>query len=321
MSNAVATVSTNARQMAEYFAKSADKFKSLMPPKDVDRFLRIVNNAILKDPQIAEASTQSVFLECQKAATDGLVLDGREAALTRFRTKRGDQYVIEVVYIPMLRGLRKIVSRAPQIATWDAALVYENEYHGNDEQGRPRFMYERGVNPILVHRPIVIGERGQVVAAYSVVKLKTGEVLVDLLTRGQLDKIKKRTKSKKQDGTITGPWATDEDEMFIKTVARHHFKSLPLEPEQSAAFERIDGLYDLDGDEAHTIDNEPLPEPPKAVANKRKTSAAEKLAAAKPKETKPQQEVDHDTETGEIIEHEAGEGDEPSGEFNPEDDF
>ena len=39
----------------------------------------MMNNAILKDPQIAEASPTSVFAECQKAASDGLVLDGREA--------------------------------------------------------------------------------------------------------------------------------------------------------------------------------------------------------------------------------------------------
>ena len=128
MANEVATVNERSRDLAAYFASSEDKFLALMVKEDVPRFMRTLNNAILRDPQIAEASKQSIFLECQKAATDGLLLDGREAALTRFKTKRGDQWVTEVVYIPMIKGLRKIISEAPQVARWSTGLVYANEY-------------------------------------------------------------------------------------------------------------------------------------------------------------------------------------------------
>lgn len=338
MGTAVATVTEKATKLAAYFSGAADKFSSFMPEKDVAKFLRVVNNAIMRDPQIAEASTQSVFLECQKAAADGLVLDGREAVLNRFLTNKRqkvngkwvDNWVMEVVYIPMIRGLRKIVSQAPQIVAWDAALVYEAEFHGQDEKGRDRFEYERGVTPRLVHRPIVVGERGPVVAAYSVVKLRSGEVSVDLLTRGQLDKIKGRTKARKrgkdgQPGEITGPWVSDEDEMFIKTVARHHFKQLPL-TEKAEAFERVDGLYDMSDGDVTEIEPEEVAPPPKAVANKRKTSAAAKLAAAA---AKPGPDDDGDPRGGDdetVIDHDPDEGgspdaDDEAGQQLPDDDY
>ena len=107
MANEVATVNERSRDLAAYFASSEDKFLALMVKEDVPRFMRTLNNAILRDPQIAEASKQSIFLECQKAATDGLLLDGREAALTRFKTKRGDQGEVAISFgsLDELNGL------------------------------------------------------------------------------------------------------------------------------------------------------------------------------------------------------------------------
>lgn len=287
--------------LVEYFESRKPDFASLMESADqVDRFMRVMKNALIRDPQIAEASATSVFLECQKCAQDGLVLDGREAVLTRFKTNRRekvgnawkDNWVMEVVYVPMIRGKQKIVSQSPQIADWHTGLVYEKEYEAG------MFDYEAGDTPRLKHKPLLVGERGPVVIAYSVVRLRSGVVKIEVMTRGQLDRIKSRTKSKKQDGTITGPWATDEEEMFRKTVAHRHFKSLPLGDKVEQVFNRDAAMYDRPMNE---IEEMPEVERPKAVANKRKASAKDKLAAAAGKEKPLEGEII--TADGEVIDN------------------
>lgn len=275
---------SKALTLANYLQDKREDFAKLNSEIDPDKMLRVVKNAILRDPEIAKASLQSVYLEVSKAIQDGLVLDGREAVLNRFVTNRRsqqngqwvDNWGVEVVYIPMIRGLRKLVSRSPLIAWWNADLVYQAEV----EKGL--FKYQKGDDPRIHHEPLIIGDRGPVVAAYSVARLRDGSILFDVMTRAELDRIRSRTKAKKkgkngEQGEITGPWATDIDEMFKKTVARRHFKQLPLEGPAADAVERVDSLYDFERDGDVYADADP----PRPVANRRKTSAAKRLAAAR----------------------------------------
>src|SRR5690606_10854914 len=156
------------------------------------------------------------------------MLDGREATLTRFkvnkRKKEGnkwvDNWIVEVVYIPMVAGIMKRVRNSGEVRAWSCELVYENEY----KQGR--FKYTAAPEPMLHHEPIIVGDRGPVVAAYSAVKLRDGTYHYEVMTIEELTRIKNRTKSKDKDGNVTGPWKTDEGEMFRKTVIRRHSKKL-----------------------------------------------------------------------------------------------
>lgn len=298
MSNAVATTN-KAVALAQYLDTRKDDFAavSLVDP---EKFMRTVKNALMKDPQIAEASTQSVFLECQKAIADGLVLDGREAALTRFKTKRGNDWVTEVVYIPMVAGIMKRVRNSGEVASWSAELVYEKEY----ETGR--FVYKAGADPHIHHEPIIVGERGPVVAAYSAVKLRDGTYSYEVMNIDQLNGIRNRTKSKRKDGSIAGPWQTDVEEMYRKTVIRRHAKRLPVSSEVLGVTQRIDSMYPDGFEEAEVIqETKPV-----------RVSAAQKLREAMQKEepevAEPALEGDIITEDGEILEAEVA---------DPEDEF
>lgn len=292
--------------------KRSEDLRQLLPKGvTVEAFVRLTKNAILRDPHIAEADPQSVFLEVSKAAQDGLVLDGREAVLTRFKGRRQVdgkwEDITNVAYIPMIAGIKKRVMNSRVIKSWTIGLVYENEMKP-DENGQPRFDYLAGDEPRIYHRPIILTDRGPVVAAYSSAKLADGSYHHEVMTVGQLRAIKNRTKSKKSDGTITGPWATDEEEMFRKTVARRHSKSLPMSAEDMAVISRVDDLYDFHGDPESIYDAEPEPEP-QSVKNKRAGSAADKLKRAeKPKAqaepSKPASEPEHDEDgviEGEIM--------------------
>lgn len=328
-------------QLAEYLMDKAEDFAAVAVV-DNDRFMRMVKNALIRDPQIAEASAQSVYLECMKAAADGLVLDGREAVLTRFKSNKRqknpqtgqweDNWITEVVYIPMVAGIMKRVRNSGEIASWSVELVYAEEH----AQGK--FRYRAAPNPELFHEPIIVGERGEVVAAYSAVKLRDGSHHYEVMRRDQLEAIKNRTKSKRRKKVnnveveeITGPWATDEEEMFRKTVIRRHSKRLPVSSELLDVTRRIDGLYDMDPDNGE-IDLDPAPAPA-PVAKAKKASAASRLKQAakslpkpvadpKPKEPEDEEndEVPHDKETGEVLDGEVLDGEAGNG-IDPGDEF
>lgn len=350
-------VKERSQKLAAFLEEKSDDFKSVMVIEPA-RFMRMVKNAILRDPQIAEATTQSVFLECMKAAADGLVLDGREATLTRFKVNKRikkdgkwvDNWQTEVAYIPMVAGIMKRVRNSGEIQSWSVGLVYEKEF----EQGK--FHYVKAPIEDMRHEPIIIGERGEVVAAYSAVRLKDGSVHYEVMRRDELDAIKNRTKSKKtvkdngQDVTvITGPWATDEAEMQKKTVIRRHSKRLPVSSEVLDMAQRIDALYDRDTDSYVVDDSAPEPKP---VAARRSASAADRLRQAQAErdaqarreatdidpedidqdqdEEDQGQDEPHDAETGEILEGEIikpTEDRKPAGkkreepEINPDDEF
>lgn len=319
--------------LADYLSERKADF-SAVSTIDPDKFLRVVKNALLRDPQISEASTQSVFVECMKAMQDGLVLDGREAVLTRFKTNKRrqvngkweDNWQTEVVYIPMMAGIMKRVRASGEISSWTVELVYAEEY----KQGK--FKYRAAPDPYIEHEPIIVGDRGEVVAAYSAVKLRDGTYHYEVMTRPQLESIKNRTKSKsKRKGengkdieVITGPWATDEDEMFRKTVIRRHSKRLPVSSEIMGVANRVDSLYETDGDGYDDGQSEEITVP----RTMRRTGAAARVRKATqslPKEI-PEDEVQEDHEgkvlDGEIIDASTGEiieGD--TGAADPEDEF
>lgn len=280
--NAITTTANRAVALANYLDTRRDDFAAVSVV-DPDKFMRVVKNALMKDPKIAEASTQSVFIECQKAIADGLVLDGREAALTRFHTKDG----VQVAYIPMVAGIMKRVRNSGEVASWSAELVYEEEYN----QGR--FTYHAAPDPKIVHQPIIIGDRGPVVAAYSAVRLRDGTYTYEVMNIDQLNAIRNRTKSKRKDGSIAGPWQTDTEEMYRKTVIRRHAKRLPVASELLEITRRVDSLYDVDEAEIEAV----------AQPVRKKVSAAQKLREAAQSMPVEESEIEAEivTEDGEIL--------------------
>ncbi len=352
MSNNQQVATTNqskSLKLATFLDSKIDAFREV-ETVDSERFLRVLKNAILRDPEIAEASMTSVYSETMKAMNDGLVLDGREAALTRFKVNKKhkdgsgkwvDNWVTEVVYIPMVAGIMKRVRASGEIKSWTVELVYLKEH----EEGR--FRYRAAPDPIIEHDPIIVGERGPVVAAYSAVKLADGSHHYEVMTLDELLAIKSRTKSKKKkyvDGKpvkengkeveeISGPWATDENEMFRKTVIRRHAKRLPVSSATMQVTSRVDSLYDFD---SYEVNETPAPPPKHAKSNaasKLKAAKAQQQAAQKPKQEEAPADDEKvlegeiiDGETGEVLDGaNADEGDEEKGEGagtpNPEDEF
>src|SRR5438309_2044791 len=76
--------------------------KSLPGHITADKFVRTAQTAVALTRNIDKVrNPQSLLAACSKAAADGLILDGREAALVI-------DYNGDVQYRPMMRGLLKL---------------------------------------------------------------------------------------------------------------------------------------------------------------------------------------------------------------------
>jgi recombination protein RecT len=223
--------------------KRTSQFQAALPahiPKE--RFVRVLLTAVQNNPTLAAADRQTFFNSAMKAAQDGLLPDGREGAMVIYKTKvkeGGREFWVDAVqWMPMIGGIRKKVRNSGEIETWDAHCVYEND----------AFEFELGDSPYIKHKPALSGDRGKIIAAYSVATLKSGEKSREVMSIDEIMAVwRKSSKQKDKEGNPTGPWKDHLGEMCRKTVARRHSKVLPMSTDLDDLMRRDDDLYDMEG--------------------------------------------------------------------------
>lgn len=225
--------------------------KSLPNGFNYDRMCRTVVNAVSVTPKIAECTAGSIFLSCVKAFTMGLEPNGAlaEGYLVPFRNN--NKGVMECQFMPGYRGLINLVRRSGQIAN-----IYASAIHKNDT-----IEIQEGTTKSIVHKPDYFGDRGVVVGYYAVMVDKEGNSDFEVMSIGEIEKIRKRSKS-----ANNGPWVTDFDEMAKKTVLKRLMKRAPMSIELAKGVESDnkismgepdDGVIDIDGIEIPDDMNNP----------------------------------------------------------------
>lgn len=185
-----------------------------------DRFVRATVTALMQNPDIVKAERESLFQALLRSAQDGLLPDGREAAIVAFGSK--------AQYLPMVGGLRKVAAKHG--FSLAAYVVYEHD----------AFTYELGLHPRVVHLPPPLGtDRGQPIGAYAVAS-DEDETYLEVMDKAEIEKVRSVSRAK-----ASGPWVDWWPEMARKTVARRLFKSLPL-AELDDVGERIVSAVDAD---------------------------------------------------------------------------
>lgn len=194
---------------------------------NVDRFIRVVLNSALANPALIDADRRTFVSSCMKAAQDGLIPDGREAALVIYNTKvkrdGREEWISAVQYMPMVAGLIKKLYESGEVLMVDAAAVY----------ARDGFVWRRGDDPHLEHLPTMEAEPGEVVACYCVIKLKNGEIKREVVPRRDIDRA--RAVSKSNNGPAWTQWF---DQMGIKVAIRRASKQMPKADELQKLLER-----------------------------------------------------------------------------------
>jgi len=250
----VATTQESMKNITTSLANMKPQLKQVLPPHiDVNKFIRTASAAIQNNPDLAgdTVDRKSLFMACQRAATDGLVIDDRESALVMFNKKAGNIWIKVVQYMPMVAGILKKARNSGEIGSINAYAVYTNDF----------FEYELGLEPKIIHRPN-IDDPGEFRLAYAVAKLKDSSVQLQVMSKAKIEQVRKVSKSGSDDqGNPKGIWKTWYDEMAIKTVLRRLCKFLPSSADLDSVLAASDKQFDINKDKPEEHHQEPEKKP------------------------------------------------------------
>ncbi len=93
---------------------------------------------MIENAELQKADKQSLVLALTRCAKDGLMPDGREAALVVRSTKVNNQFVKKAVYMPMVDGVIKCACQSGQVSSIFVDVVYEADEFKRwaDERGK-----------------------------------------------------------------------------------------------------------------------------------------------------------------------------------------
>lgn len=261
-------------------AKLAEAAGKAMRPEDL---IRLALVAASRSPDLAKCSRESILRSLLDAAALGIQpggLMGRGYLVPRKNRQNG---TIECSFDPGWRGLIDIARRSGQIRRIEAHVVYE----------RDEFTVRRTPLTEIEHVPCELDDPGPVRAAYAAAEFVDGSVQIEIVSRRDIDKIRKM-------GAGGGPWASWFDEMARKTAVRRLCKFLPYDLKLDEAI-RVSDQNDA-GEVEAVVDAKPA---------KGKRSLAEKLEThAGAMLPEPQEAVEHDADgvvverdpvTGEVV--------------------
>lgn len=222
-------------------AKAKERFVGIAgSPKAYDVESIFAMQMLMKNDfsmQTANKNPRSVQLAMINVASTGLTLNPANGYA--YLVPRDGQIVLDISY----KGLIKIATDAGSIEWARADLVYEADtfvYNG------PAVIPEHRADPFKK-------DRGQVVGVYCIAKTNTGDILVEVMPRDEIEKI--RSKSSAWEKKKAGPWAEWFDQMAKKTVIKRASKTWPYTDRSDRVAQAIEiandseGGYNLESDE------------------------------------------------------------------------
>lgn len=179
-----------------------------------DRMIRVMLTAINSNPKLLACTQESLLAALMKCSQYGLEPDGRHAHLIPYK----DHCQLIFDY----KGMVSLVRRSGDVTDIHCDVVYEKD----------EFEYSFGSEGGLRHKPnLKDQDRGEIMCAYSFVRLKDGGVSYEVLPWWEIEKVKENSqgyKAFKSGSTQSNPWESNWSEMAKKTAFRRHSKWLPL---------------------------------------------------------------------------------------------
>jgi recombination protein RecT len=204
-------------------AKRSSEFAAALPSHiKPDYFQRAAVTAVQNNPELLQVERRSLLNALLRCAQDGLIPDGRQAALVIFKSREHGPIA---QYLPMVAGIRKLVQQSGEISRFDQQVVYSEDY----------FKLVLGDSPHIEHVP-ALEKRGQPIAVYSIAEFRNGDSRsYEWMTYEEIERV--RAVSRYGDA---GPWRDWWTEMARKTVAKRHAKSLPMSNDVDTVLARDD---------------------------------------------------------------------------------
>lgn len=209
----VETTQSKALTPAQMFESQAKMYENTVMQLLGDRgispkkFMVTVINAVKKTPKLLDVDRKSLF---------GAILTSAELGLEP-NTPMGHCYLIpygkDCQFQIGYQGLIELAYRNPRILSINAEIVYEKDL----------FEYELGLNPRIKHVPSSEANKGAFKYVYAVVRMKDAEPLFTVLSKADIDAVKKIVKS-------GGVWGSQQDfRMWMekKTAIKQVLKLVP----------------------------------------------------------------------------------------------
>jgi len=231
--------------------------KALPSTVPSQRFVRCVKSTLNANPDLQNLERTSLLSAIMKAAQDGLVVDGKEAAIVPFKGK--------ATYIPMVQGLVKKLRQHSKFSNLSYGIIYQNEVDTG------KFEYVKGDNEYLKHDPIIFGDRGPAIGAYAIVTTDDGTKFRAVLRKDQIEK----RLAKGQQGGAKVEW---QEEFWLKTAIKAVYKIAPNSGDESGYLDGVFNADEVDHD-ADGVVAEPVKPPAPQPEVKPRTRAAAVVAA------------------------------------------
>lgn len=219
---------------AELEAKASDLAALLPDGVTLAKLMKTALIAVKNEPMLLQCDRRSLHKAVTQSAEDGIYPDGREGAITYYKTKQKDgSFVTLAQWMPMVKGIRRRARELGGIII-DAQLVYANDH----------FVWMQGDDARIEHKPAMpLGaDRGQLVGAFAIFRHPTeGVIHREVMSIKEIEKVRAISRSK--DGPM---WRDHYGEACRKTVARRGMKSVPVSPALEAIVSREDQHVDLD---------------------------------------------------------------------------
>lgn len=186
-----------------------------------ERMVRVACTAMLRTPKLAECDQASFFNAMLQLSQWGLEPDGRRAHLIPFRNNKENRTECQLVLD--YKGLVELILRTGSVSGIHTDKVCEAD----------EFVYDCG--QVVSHKIDFRKPRGHAFAYYAIITRKDGTKKCEVMSRDEINAIRKRSKS-----ADNGPWVTDFDEMAKKTVFKRASKWCELSSEIRDAIEHDD---------------------------------------------------------------------------------
>lgn len=280
-SNQLAVDKTKLKNMKSFLMQGAESMRLILQDTmDPEELVRYALNAAQNNPTLFLCQPTSVALSLMNASVLGLKPNGYDGHLVPYNQYNKEKQCKEWIcqFIPDYKGYTKLMHQAPELQSVSAGAVRKND----------EFDFEFGTKAFLRHKPPVEGERGDLIAAWALYRLKDGSSDFVVLTQSEVLKHKNASPSTGGRNPDKSPWNSWEDAMWSKTAIRILRKFAPLGPgvEKACAYEDAMMVGDLPtnhvfGADADgpliTLDLDPATEPEQPASNSKRL--ADKMQA------------------------------------------
>ncbi len=206
------------------FARAIGGSSPAEQQKRAERFARVCITAFRQNPELQKCSPVSILgamMTCAQLQLEPNTPAGLAYLVPRWNSRlRSMECQFQCGY----RGLLELMYRSGAVASFNADVVYRQEIEAG------LFQYTSGVRPSIEHRIDLLdngartGRSEDIVAAYACAVLRSGEPVIRVVTRREIDEAMNMSGGKSGPSAV---WKSHYASMAIKTAIHRLSKWLP----------------------------------------------------------------------------------------------